>query len=61
MAQEKDDKKKNVKVRDLAPKKDAKGGRASLDGASNNMSTNRGQDASSMNRVQADGGVKGTN
>ena len=57
MAQKKDSNKKNVKVQDLAPKKDAKGGRASLDSnanASANASANRGSLNASANRGNLD-------
>ncbi len=53
MAQQKDDKKKDVKVQDLAPKKDAKGGRSSLNSSANagaNASANRGSQNASANR-----------
>ena len=50
MAQKKDDKKKDVKVQDLAPKKDAKGGRFSAN-ASANQSANQSANRGSLNQA----------
>ena len=49
MAQKKETEKKNVKVRDLAPKKDAKGGARNLDSA--NLDSGK-----SLDRASLDGG-----
>lgn len=57
MAQKKESNKKDVKVQDLAPKKDAKGGRFSSNSSANaganagaNASANRGSQNASANR-----------
>ena len=47
MAQKKETNKKDVKVQDLAPKKDAKGGGRSAQGAPSANATNRGLNVAS--------------
>jgi hypothetical protein len=56
MAQKKDTK-KNVKVKDLAPKKDAKGGASGIQGGNRNLDGgNRGLNAGGGRGLNAGGG-----
>ena len=57
MAQKKETQKKNVKVKDLAPKKDAKGGAHTLQGGTRNLDGgNRGLNAGGGRGLNAGGG-----
>ena len=59
MAQKKESEKKDVKVKDLAPKKDAKGGARSMDAAAADGSVRSMDGVRSMDRtVQADRGIR---
>ena len=59
MAQKKESEKKDVKVKDLAPKKDAKGGARNLDASQADGSVRNLDGVRNMDRsVQADRGIR---